>query len=78
MWCEAFFGEHLRLAWAESPKSAIGRSRNVWHWRVFANEAWEPIFPRGEVYSKEFTELGWKSASEIFGRPEPISTVDPT
>jgi hypothetical protein len=81
MWCEAFFGEHLRLAWAESPKSEAGKQRGVWHWRVFADENWEPILPRGEVYSSKFTELGWKSASEMFeltGEPEPVSTVDPT
>jgi hypothetical protein len=81
MWCKAFFREHLRLAWSESPKSALGRAHSVWHWRVFANEAWEPIKPHGELYSTELTEKGWKSASEVLeltGRPEPISTVDPS
>jgi hypothetical protein len=75
MWCRAFFHEHLHLAWSEPPKSDLGRTYNVWHWRVFANEAWEPILPHGEVYSTELTEKGWKSASEVFeitGRPEPI------
>lgn len=66
MWCEAFFGPHLHLAWTEGPKSSIGHRYNVWHWRVFADERWEPILPRDEVYSHEFTELGWKSASEVF------------
>ena len=29
------------------------------------DEAWKPIMPRGEVYSTQFTERGWKSFSEI-------------
>jgi len=66
MWCEAFFRDHLRLVWAESPKTAGGRRAGVWHWRLFCDEHWQPILPRGEVYSSEFTERGWKSASEIF------------
>jgi hypothetical protein len=81
MWCEAFFGEHLRWVWAESPKSKAGMRAGVWHWRLFADENWEPIKPRGEVYSTQFTELGWKSASEVFeltGQLEPVSTVDPS
>lgn len=54
---------------------------NVQHWRLFADEHWNPILPRGEVYSSKFTEIGWKSASEIFeltGQQKPESTVDPT
>jgi hypothetical protein len=60
----AFFGEHVRLLWAESPKSLEGRRVGVWHWRLFCNERWEPIHPRGEVYSTELTEIGWQSWSE--------------
>jgi hypothetical protein len=80
MWCEAFFQENLRLVWAESPKSEMGRRVGVWHWRLFCDEHWQPILPRGEVYSSEFTELGWKSASEVLGLggPKVESTVDPT
>jgi hypothetical protein len=66
MWCKAFFGPHLHLIWAEGPKSKIGKQAGVWHWRVFADTNWEPIKPRGEVYSSRWTERGWKSASEIF------------
>ena len=29
--------------------------------------AWQPVFPRGEVYSKQFTEKSWKSYSELHG-----------
>lgn len=81
MWCEAFFRDDVRLAWRESAKSKMGKAVQVVHWRVFCNEHWEPIHPRGEVYSTELTEKGWKSASEVFeltGKPEPISTVDPS
>jgi hypothetical protein len=34
---------------------------------VFCDERWQPILPRGEVYSREFTEKGWKSFSEMNG-----------
>lgn len=61
----AFFGEHLDKVWAESPKSPEGRARNVWHWRLFCDAHWQPILPRDEVYSREFTEVGWQSASAI-------------
>lgn len=64
-WLHAFFGDDARLALAESPKSAAGRKVGVWHWRLFCDAAWQPIHPRGEVYSTEWTELGWRSASEL-------------
>ena len=33
--------------------------------RPLCDTHWRPILPRKEVYSKDFTELGWKSASEV-------------
>jgi len=63
---EAFFGDAAQLAWSETPKSPEGIRRGVMHWRVFCDERWLPIKPRGEVYSLEFTEKGWQSASELF------------
>lgn len=71
---DAFFGADTRLCWIEGPYSAEGRSRDVWHYRLFCNVAWQPILPRGEVYSRQFTELGWQSFSEIHGTP--LSDVD--
>lgn len=65
--CELFYGKYTRLIWAEPPFSKHGKSHNVWHYRLFVNYRGEPILPRGEVYSKEFTEKGWKSFSEIYG-----------
>jgi len=76
-WLAAFFGDDARLAWAESPKTDAGRSRGVWHWRVFCDPSWEPILPRGEVYSTELTERGWKSFSEVQGTTI-VSPSDPT
>lgn len=79
-WVEAFFGkENLKKVWAESPKSDMGKRRNVWHWRLFCDENWEPILPKGEVYSTMLTELGWKSASQVFEETGTIitSSVDP-
>ncbi len=80
-WCRAFFRDDLRYAWCESPKSPRGIDLGVWHWRVFTDEHWRAILPRGEVYSTEFTELGWKSATELFDLGQGggvISTVDPS
>lgn len=65
-WLTAFFGDNARLAWRESPKSDVGIQRMVTHWRVFCDERWQPIKPRGEVYSLDFTEKGWRSASELY------------
>jgi hypothetical protein len=65
LWVNAFFGGHIDKVWAESPKSAIGKSAQVWHWRLFCDSKWEPILPRKEVYSREFIELGWRSASQV-------------
>jgi hypothetical protein len=83
-WVRAFFADATRHVWAESPKSAAGLAAGVWHWRVFCDAAWMPLAPRGEVYSSEFTEKGWRSASEVLalGGPEVVGgldgTVDPT
>lgn len=79
-WLDVFFDENVRLLWAESPKSPEGIRRGVWHWRLFCDEHWQPFLPRGEVYSTEFTELGWRSASELFETEGRIveSTVDPS
>jgi hypothetical protein len=71
---DAFFGRDARLTWLEGPYSPEGKMRDVWHYRLFCNEAWEPILPRGEVYSKAFTEIGWRSFSEIHGTP--LADVD--
>lgn len=66
---QAFFGADARKCWIEGPYSPEGKVADVWHYRLFCDEGWQPILPRGEVYSKEFTEAGWKSFSEIHGTP---------
>jgi hypothetical protein len=76
-WLAAFFGEHVRLLWAESPKSLEGWRVGVWHWRLFCNERWEPVHPRGEVYSTELTEAGWKSWGERQARIITAPGMDP-
>lgn len=69
---EAFWGEARRMAWIEKPYSPEGRKARVWHYRLFCDPSWQPIQPRGEVYSKDETPAGWRSFSEIHGyRPEP-------
>lgn len=75
-WLDAFFGEDLRYVWHESPKTEVGIKHGVEHWRVFCDEHWVPIVPRGEVYSTELTELGWKSWSELGNTI--VSSVDPS
>lgn len=75
--CEAFYGSNARLVWAEPPFSAIGKQHQVWHYRLFCNPAWQPIMPRGEVYSTELTEKGWKSFSKLYGRnPDTVVDID--
>ncbi len=88
-WVRAFYGEDARLVWAESPKTPEGIQHGVWHWRLFCDAHWVPILPRKEVYSKDFTELGWRSASQVLAEDGIYtsetedgrviqSTVDPT
>lgn len=66
-WCRMFFGEHCRSLWIEPPYSAEGRRYDVYHYRLFCDAGWQPMKPRKEVYSRDFTEKGWKSFSEIHG-----------
>ena len=73
-WAELLFGVNAaRMAWIESPVTQLGKTLEVMHYRVFCDPAWQPIHPRKEVYSREFTEAGWKSWSDMHGLdvPEP-------
>lgn len=71
-WVEMFFADARSLAWRETPKTQSGKYLEVMHWRVFTDEHWQTIHPRGEVYSTEFTEKGWKSFGELHpGHAEP-------
>lgn len=62
---DGLYGEHKKWVWVEPPYSDAGKTKEVWHYRLFADENWQPIKPRGEVYTKEFTEAGWKSYSAV-------------
>ena len=64
-WVKLFFGDHCDKLWCEPPYTKEGKQLVVWHYRLFCDPAWNPIKPRGEVYSKHFTERGWKSFSEL-------------
>jgi hypothetical protein len=75
--CVAFYGPDTRYLWAEPPFSEEGKRLQVWHYRVFCDPAWRPIVPRREVYSRELTEKGWKSFSDLYGR-KPQTVVDVT
>lgn len=61
---ETFFGSALRLIWEEGPKTPEGVRTGAHHFRVFCDVNWQPILPRGEVYSRELTEADWKSWSD--------------
>jgi hypothetical protein len=63
------FGEFKKWIWVEPPYSDDGKKMEVWHYRLFCNEHWQPIKPRGEVYNTQFTERGWKSFSELHAKP---------
>ncbi|MBU2025992.1 hypothetical protein KJ912_04650 [Patescibacteria group bacterium] len=64
LFLDALFGKGKRLLWCEPPYSEQGKQMDVWHYRLFCDEGWQPIKPRGEVYSRELTEAGWKSWSD--------------
>ncbi|RWP64863.1 MAG: hypothetical protein EOR08_08080 [Mesorhizobium sp.] len=66
-WATAFFGSDVDMTWIEPPYTEVGKSRDVYHYRLFCDEAWSPIKPRGEVYSKDWTPSGWKSFSDLHG-----------
>lgn len=62
---EAFFQGEVRRCWIEPPYTDQGKRAGVHHYRLFCDQGWQPIVPRGEVYSREFTERGWKSFSDL-------------
>jgi hypothetical protein len=68
-WCKALFGDNVSKLWIEPPFSPAGLAREVWHYRLFCDAAWQPLVPRGEVYSKDWTPADWKSWSDIHGEP---------
>ena len=59
----AFFGDSAKLLWIEPPYSSAGKQKEVWHYRLFCDEAWKPIKPSGEVYSRRMP-AEWMSFSE--------------
>lgn len=63
------FGDYVKYIWVEPPYTKEGKALNVWHYRLFCDTNWMPIKPRGEVYSTQFTEKGWKSFSELNAQP---------
>lgn len=65
LWVEKIFGTDAKLSWCEGPFTAMGRQIEVRHFRVFCDPSWTAIKPRGEVYSTDFTEKGWRSWSEL-------------
>lgn len=64
-WVGLIFGNDATKLWCETPYSAEGKARETWHYRLFCDPAWGPIVPRREVYSREFTEKGWLSYSDL-------------
>lgn len=74
---KAFFGDDIKKCWVEPPFSPEGKARDVHHYRVFCNAAWEPLKPRGEVYTKAYTEAGFKTFSEIHGEEKAKRFVPP-
>jgi hypothetical protein len=77
LWCLAFFREHCRLLWVEPPFSPQGKRADVYHYRLFLAPDWRmPVLPRKEVYTREFTERGWKSWSDQHS-PESFGDTPP-
>ncbi|MNL61322.1 hypothetical protein D3C87_1852290 [compost metagenome] len=66
-WAKAFYGDEVKNLWIEPPYTEVGKEHGVYHYRLFCDEAWKPMKPRGEVYSKDWTPADWKSFSDIHG-----------
>lgn len=64
-WARAFFADNVSLLWIEPPYTPEGKARGVHHYRLFCDPGWQPIKPRGEVYSRRFTPADWKSWSDV-------------
>lgn len=62
-WIRAFYGDWCQYIWHEGPSEKS--PGEVHHYRVFCDPAWQPIIPRGEVYTRDFIEKGWKSFSDL-------------
>lgn len=69
-WVEKVLYPDANLSWHEGPYSKIGRTLDVHHFRVFCDAGWQATHPRGEVYSRELTEAGWKSFSDLLAAME--------
>lgn len=66
VWVEAFFPRSTQYLWREGMVSKPDATMpEIFHYRVFCNPRWQPIIPRGEVYTRDFTEKGWESWSDI-------------
>jgi hypothetical protein len=64
-WVRCVFGEWVTYIWEETQTDQFRHiPPEVRHYRVFCDERWQPIIPRGEVYSTQFTERDWKSWSD--------------
>ena len=64
-WIDAFYGDDKKKMWTEPPYSKAGKAMEVWHYRLFCDEAWQPIKPKGEVYSRDQIPEGFMSFSEL-------------
>lgn len=69
-WAKTFYQDHVSKTWIEPAYTDFGKAAEIWHYRLFLDKALEPILPRGEVYSKELTEAGWKYFSEVHAERE--------
>lgn len=77
-WGLAFFRDDVRKIWIEPPFSAPGKQFDVYHYRLFMAPDWRTAtMPRREVYTKEFTELQWKTWSEQHGVPDLLGQKPP-
>ncbi len=64
-WCSAVYGDWTRFIWEEGPsEKTLPEHGEAHHFRVMCDPLWQPIIPRGEVYSREFIEEGWLSWSD--------------
>jgi hypothetical protein len=69
-WLGLLFGENVRLLWVEPPYYEFGKTADTYHYRLFTDKFWQPIKPKGEVYSNTWTPKDWLSYSDFRAKVE--------
>lgn len=58
---KAMFFPSVKWTWTEPPSGDVAMQHDLWHYRLFCNEKWQPLNPPGE----ELTSFGWKCFGDV-------------